>query len=194
MTKKKSQQEENVKDEASTPESGVENAENNDISEENKRLTQEIEDLRAELDEKTKKCEESVNQIQRTFAEFDNFRKRTVKEKESLYSDAVSDTIIEMLPVFDNLERALTSCGENTDPAKLREGVEMVAKQFKDALVKLGVEEITALGETFNPDLHNAVMHIEDEEAGDNVVVEEFMKGFKIKDKVIRHSMVKVAN
>lgn len=192
MTKKKSQQDENLKNEASTPESEIEST--NDVSEENQKLKEEIEALKAELDEKTKKCEESINQCQRTFAEFDNFRKRTVKEKESLYSDSVSDTIMQMLPVLDNLERALSSCGENTDSTKLREGVEMVAKQFKDALTKLGVEEIAALGETFNPDLHNAVMHIEDESAGENVVVEEFMKGYKIKEKVIRHSMVKVAN
>ncbi|MBZ4644699.1 MAG: GrpE protein [Clostridia bacterium] len=173
----------------------VDKAENTETCE--KTASQENEDieaLKAQLEDQTKKSEEYFGILQRTMAEFDNYKKRTVKEKENIYSDAVGDTISQLLPVLDNLERAVNSCKEGVDSAKLLEGVEMVLKQFNDSLSKLGVEEIKAKGEIFNPELHNAVMHIEDESVGENIIVEEFQKGYKIKDKVIRHSMVKVAN
>lgn len=150
--------------------------------------------IKAELEEKSQKCEEYLNALQRAAAEFDNYRKRTVREKENLYNDVVGDTVSQFLPVLDNMERAVGSCKEGTDYAKLLEGVEMVLKQFKDTLSKMGVDEISAVGEIFNPEYHNAVMHIEDEQYGDNVIIEEFQKGYKVKEKVIRHSMVKVAN
>lgn len=154
----------------------------------------ELDAVKKELEEKTKKCEEYLDKLQRTAAEFDNFKKRSVKEKEALYVDAVSDVISAFLPVIDNVERALKALSADSSAQSLKEGVEMVFKQFMDTLKNLGVEEIKALNETFDPMLHNAVMHVEDDTYGHSVVVEEFQKGYKYKDKVIRYSMVKVAN
>lgn len=130
------------------------------------------------------------DRLVRTVAEYDNYRKRTSKEKEGIYSDACEDVLKEVLPVLDNLERALLADGNIDD---LKKGVEMTLKQFNDALEKLGVEEISTK-EGFDPNIHNAVMHIEDENFGENEVVEVFQKGYKRGEKVIRYSMVKVAN
>ena len=127
----------------------------------------------------------------RLLAEYDNFRKRSQKEKESLYTDIKADTLLKFLPVYDNLERALKA--ETADEA-YKKGVEMTFNQLLDVFKKLGVEEIESVGKPFDPNLHNAVMHVEDEEKGENEIVEEFQKGFKVGDKVIRFSMVKVAN
>ena len=127
----------------------------------------------------------------RLAAEYDNYRKRTAKEKEALWAQAKADTAVAFLPVYDNLERALKQ--ETADEA-YKKGVEMTMAGLKDILSKLGVEEIPALGETFDPALHNAVMHVEDESAGENTVVDVFQAGFKLGDKVIRFAMVKVAN
>jgi len=127
----------------------------------------------------------------RLAAEYDNFRKRNQKEREALYTDIRSDTILKLLPVYDNLARALSH--ETADEA-YKKGVEMTMNQFRDILGKMGVSEITAVGETFDPLRHNAVMHVEDERYGENIVIEEFEKGFMLGDKVIRFSMVKVAN
>jgi molecular chaperone GrpE len=148
----------------------------------------------SQLDEEKKKSEEYYKTLQRTMAEFDNFRKRTTKEKDYIYQSAVSDTVAELLPVLDNLNRAIETCNEETKVEELLEGVKLVLKQFYDCFKNLGVEEINSVGECFDPELHNAVMHIEDETVDDNTIVEEFQKGYKFKDKVIRHSMVKVAN
>jgi molecular chaperone GrpE len=127
----------------------------------------------------------------RICAEYDNFRKRTQKEKENLYGDIRANVISSFLPVYDNLVRALAA--ETQDEA-YRKGVEMIMNQFNSTLEKLGASEIKAVGEKFDPALHNAVMHVDDETKGENEIVEEFQKGFKIGDKVIRFSMVKVAN
>ena len=127
----------------------------------------------------------------RICAEYDNFRKRTQKEKENLYGDIRANVISSFLPVYDNLVRALAA--ETQDEA-YRKGVEMIMNQFNSTLEKLGASEIKAVGEKFDPTLHNAVMHVDDESKGENEIVEEFQKGFKIGDKVIRFSMVKVAN
>lgn len=127
----------------------------------------------------------------RLAAEYDNFRKRSAKERENVFSDARSDTILRFLPVYDNLARALAQ--ETVDEA-YRKGVEMTMTQLRTILEKLGVVEIPAVGETFDPARHNAVMHVEDEELGESVIVEEFEKGFMLGDRVIRFSMVKVAN
>ena len=127
----------------------------------------------------------------RLYAEYDNFRKRSQKEKENLYGDIRANVITSFLPVYDNLVRALAA---ETEDEAYRKGVEMIMNQFNSTLEKLGVTEIKAVGEKFDPSLHNAVMHVDDEEKGENEVVEEFQKGFKIGDKVIRFSMVKVAN
>jgi len=154
----------------------------------------ELEALKAVLEEKSKKCDEYFSLLQRTAAEYDNYRKRTAKEKEALYADAVSDVVAAFLPVIDNIERALKACSEHGNGQSIKEGIELVSKQVNDVLAKLGVEQIKSVGEEFNPEVHNAVMHVEDENYGKNVVVEEFQKGYIYRDKVIRYSMVKVAN
>ena len=134
---------------------------------------------------------EKEDQFLRLAAEYDNYRRRSQKEKESVWNDAKSETVLAFLPVYDNLERALKQ--ETADEA-FKKGVEMTMNQQREVLKKLGVEEIPALGETFDPNVHNAVMHVEDESAGENTVVEVFQTGFKSGDKVVRFAMVKVAN
>ena len=143
-----------------------------------------------ELDALRKALADKEDQYLRLAAEYDNFRKRSQKEKEGLYQGAKSDAVAAFLPVYDNLDRALKQ--ETADEA-YKKGVEMTMTGLKDILSKLGVEEIPALGETFDPALHNAVMHVEDESAGENTVVDVFQAGFKLGDKVIRFAMVKVA-
>ena len=144
-----------------------------------------------ELDALRKALADKEDQYLRLAAEYDNFRKRSQKEKEGIYQGAKSDAVAAFLPVYDNLDRALKQ--ETADEA-YKKGVEMTMTGLKDILSKLGVEEIPALGETFDPALHNAVMHVEDESAGENTVVDVFQAGFRLGDKVIRFAMVKVAN
>ena len=127
----------------------------------------------------------------RICAEYDNFRRRSQKEKEALYGDIRADTVAKFLPVYDNLERALN---QSTEDEAFRKGVEMIMAQFNSTLEKLGVTAIDCLGQPFDPSLHNAVMHVEDAEKGDNEIVEVFQKGFMLGEKVIRFAMVKVAN
>ena len=134
---------------------------------------------------------EAADKYLRLAAEYDNYRKRTVKEKESAWSEARAQTVAAFLPVYDNLERALKQ--ETADEA-YKKGVEMTMKGLQDALAGLGVELIPALGETFDPNRHNAVMHCDDPEAGESTIVEVFQQGFLCGDKVIRFSMVRVAN
>ena len=149
----------------------------------------------APLEETENEFEKKYNDVNekymRTLAEYDNYRKRTIKEKESIYPEAKAVVIEKILPIMDNFQRALDSA-ENKDA--FYEGIVMLKKQLDETLAALGVEEIKAVGEEFNPELHNAVIHVEDEEQGENIIVEEFQKGYKIGDRVIRHSMVKVAN
>lgn len=127
----------------------------------------------------------------RLAAEYDNYRKRTAKEKEALWTEAKADTAVAFLPVYDNLERALK---QDTADEAYKKGVEMTMNQLKEIFSKLGITEIPALGQSFDPNLHNAVMHVEDEALGENVVAEVFQAGFMLGEKVIRFSMVKVAN
>ncbi len=127
----------------------------------------------------------------RLFAEFDNYRKRTSKEKQAAWADAKAETAAAFLPVYDNLERALK---QDTADEAYKKGVEMIMNQFKEVLSKLGVTPIEALGQPFDPQLHSAVMHVEDENAEENTVVEVFQQGFRSGEKVIRFAMVKVAN
>ena len=134
---------------------------------------------------------EAADKYLRLAAEYDNYRKRTAKEKESAWSEAKAQTVAAFLPVYDNLARALKQ--ETADEA-YKKGVEMTMKGLQDALTGLGVEVIPALGETFDPNRHNAVMHTDDPEAGENTIVEVFQQGFMCGEKVIRFSMVKVAN
>lgn len=128
----------------------------------------------------------------RLAAEYDNYRKRTAKEKESLYTDAKIDTVNALLGVYDNLERGIAQYGDEESPH--RKGLEMVFSQFKESLKKLGVETMDAVGQPFDPEKHNAVMHIEDESYGENTVVEVLQQGFTLGDKVLRFAIVKVAN
>ena len=134
---------------------------------------------------------EEKDKYLRLAAEYDNYRRRTQKEREALYGDVRADVLLKLLPVYDNLVRALAQ--ETSDEA-YRKGVEMIMAQFDAALQKLGVDEIPALGEKFDPTVHNAVMHVDDESLGENEVVEVFQKGFRLGDRVIRFAMVKVAN
>ena len=148
-----------------------------------------------EVEELGQKLADMQDKFQRTLAEFDNFRKRTSKEKASIYDDGVRDTIEKLLPIFDNLERAIASVdGKVDENDPLLKGVKMTDKQLKEILAAMGVEEIKALGEKFDPNLHAAVAHVEDENFGENEVVLDMMTGYKYKEKVIRHSMVKVAD
>ena len=132
------------------------------------------------------------DQFVRLTAEYDNYRKRTAKEKDSLYQDAKADTIKEFLAVYDNLERAVATEGDEDSPHK--KGLEMIFHQYQEILKKLGVTEIEAQGAPFDPEKHNAVMHIDDENFGENVVSQVFQAGFMLGDKVIRHAIVQVAN
>ena len=139
-----------------------------------------------------KQLESVKDQFTRLTAEYDNYRKRTTKEKDSIYQDAKGDTIKAFLAVYDNLERAAAAEGGEDDPHK--KGLEMIFHQFKELLAKEGVKEIEAKGKEFNPELMNAVMHIEDESLGENVVAQVFQAGFELNGKVLRHAIVQVAN
>lgn len=160
-----------------------------------------LENLAEQLKQDNKGLEEENNKIKnendalkdrlaRTVAEYDNFRKRTAKEKEGIYTDACEDILKELLSVLDNLERAISVEGTVED---LKKGIDMTIKQFNNALQKLNVEEVSSEGE-FNPHIHNAVMHVDDSQYGNNQIVEVFQKGYKRGEKVLRYSMVKVAN
>ena len=151
-----------------------------------KKAEAEIEKLTAELSEEQEK-------YMRLYAEYDNFRKRSAKEREGVYADAYCDALVQILPILDTLERAAQFSTEDAESA-MAKGLELTLKSFVETMNKMGVYEIEALGKEFDPNFHNAVMHVDDESVGENVVVEVFMKGYKRGDKVLRHSMVKVAN
>ncbi len=157
-----------------------------------KKAEAELEKKQAELEKKEAEIAEANDKYMRLFAEYDNFRKRTAKEKEGIYADAYIDALSQILPVLDNLERA--AAFENADAEVLKKGLELTLKSFAETLEKMGVKEIEALGKTFDPNLHNAVMHVDDEAYGESEIVEVFAKGYARGDKVLRHSMVKVAN
>ena len=148
---------------------------------------------KSKKDKKDEKIEELTDRLTRQMAEFDNFRKRTEKEKANMYAIGAKDIIEKILPVVDSFERGLATV-ENPEEDPFADGMNKVYKQFTTALDELGVTVIEAVGKEFDPNLHNAVMHVEDEEAGENIVVEEFLKGYMYKGSVVRHSMVKVAN
>ena len=151
----------------------------------------ETDPLLAELEALKDQTARQEDKYLRLAAEYDNYRRRTAKEKESIWADVKAETAAAFLPVYDNLERALKQ--ESTDEA-FKKGVEMTMNQLKEVLSKLGIAEIPALGQPFDPNLHNAVMHVEDESLGENTVAEVFQAGFTLGEKVIRFAMVKVAN
>ena len=147
--------------------------------------------LNNDLLEQRKKTDEYFDHLKRNMAEFDNFKKRIAKEKDSMYMTIVGDFIAEILPIMDNFEKAVNA--ETTDEA-YKDGTYMIYSQLKELLQKVGLEEIEALNQDFDPNLHEAVMHVEDENFAEKQVVEVFRKGYRLGDKIIRHSMVKVAN
>ena len=147
--------------------------------------------LLTELESLKDQVAQQEDKYLRLAAEYDNYRRRTAKEKDSIWNDAKADAAVAFLPVYDNLERALKQ--ETADEA-FKKGVEMTMTQLKSVLEKLVITEIPALGQTFDPNLHNAVMHVEDENFGENTVCDVFQAGFQLGDKVIRFAMVKVAN
>lgn len=143
-------------------------------------------------DKRDQQIEDLTDQLKRNMAEFDNFRKRTEKEKSAMYEIGAKDVIEKILPVIDNFERGLKAMPEGGDA--FADGMNMIYKQLLKTLEDLGVKPIEAVGQPFDPNFHNAVMHIEDENFGENVIAEEFQKGYLYRDSVVRHSMVKVAN
>lgn len=211
-------QKENLQEEQTTKEScnkadkDVQQQPNNGQKSENTNTEKAVKDAKAEkpaeqtekteqepkdnMKEKLKKTEEELKKqkeiLLRTAAEYDNYRKRTEREKTTIYTDAEAETIAKILPVADNLERALSQ--EECSCEDLKKGVEMVNKQLIDALEKLGVTTMGKAGDEFDPEIHNAVSHIEDKNMGENTIAQVFQKGYKIGDKIIRHAMVQVAN
>ena len=149
-----------------------------------------------EADAKTEELEKELAAAKeahiRTLAEYDNYRKRSIKEKESIYADAKASCLSELLPVLDNFDRALNV--QQADAETYKKGMEMISTNFMEILKKLGVEAFGEKGEEFDPNFHNAVMSVEDEELGENTIAEVFNKGYKLGDKVLRHAVVKVAN
>ncbi len=145
-------------------------------------------------DKNAELVEELTDRVKRQMAEFENFRKRSEKEKAGMFEMGAKSVIEQILPVIDNFERGLAAVPEDAKGDPFIAGMEKIYRQLMDTMDKLNVKPIEAVGTEFNPDFHNAVMHVEDEEAGENVVVEEFQKGYLYKDQVVRHSMVKVAN
>ena len=162
-----------------------------DARKEGKAKTSFLGKKKKEKDKYEQQIDDLTDRLKRSMAEFDNFRKRTEKEKASMYIIGAKDIVEKMLPVVDNFERGLAQAPEGDAFA---DGMKMIYKQLMTALDDMGVKPIEAVGQEFNPDFHNAVMHVDDEEAGDNIIVEEFQKGYTYKDFVVRHSMVKVAN
>lgn len=178
---KKEKKEEQLKKEEQTAE---ENVKEEAAAEENTE-NEEVKALQAELD-KTK------DMLMRTAAEYDNFRRRSQREKDALYTDSKADVLTKLLPVIDNFERA--AAAEQTDPDGYRKGIEMIVKQLLETMNALGCESFGAIGEEFDPNVHNGVMHIDDENLGENVIANVFVKGYKIGDRVIRPASVQVAN
>lgn len=154
----------------------------------------ELNKLKKTMEDKDKELNDYIELLRSSRAEFDNYKKRTNKEKETVYDDGFGDAIKKILPIVDNFERAV-ECGPSDETNdSFYEGIKMVLKQVKDCFSDCGVEEISALNEKFDPDVHNAVMHIEDSNYGENEVIEVLQKGYKYKDRILRYSMVKVAN
>ena len=189
----KNEEIENKEDDVETEETASDEKE--DIIEEAE--ASEADSHNGEEDKKDKKdlmIEELTDKYKRTFAEFDNFRKRTEKEKAAMFEVGAKAIVEKLLPIVDSFERGLAAVSEEEKENPFAEGMDKIYRQLMTALEEVGVKQIEALNCQFNPDFHNAVMHVEDENAGENIVVEEFQKGYTYRDSVVRHSMVKVAN
>ena len=200
----KMQEEGDAADSEETAAEETENTANEDASEEAEE-SQETKDTdpkekkkffgkKEKKDKKDEKIEELTDRLTRQMAEFDNFRKRTEREKSQMYEIGAKDIIEKILPAIDNFERGLAAVPEEGKDDPFVEGMEKIYKQIMTTLEGVGVKPIEAVGQEFDPDFHNAVMHVEDEEAGENIITEEFQKGYLYHDSVVRHSMVKVAN
>ena len=184
---------EHTEDAEETVEESAEAEEETEASKEEQKAGKKLFVKKNKKDKKDEKIEELTDRLTRQMAEFDNFRKRTEREKSQMYEIGAKDIIEKILPDVDNFERGLkTAEGNQEDP--FVQGMEMVYKQLMTTLEGVGVKPIEAVGQEFNPDFHNAVMHVEDENLGENVVAEEFQKGYTYRDSVVRYSMVKVAN
>ena len=194
---------EEAKKEAEASKDEAEEAKTEEVSEEQEAGTEDQTEEKAskkffgkkdKKDKKDEKIEELTDRLTRQMAEFDNFRKRTEKEKSQMYEVGAKDIIEKILPVVDNFERGLDAVPEEKKEDPFIQGMEKVYKQFMTVLENVEVKPIEALGNQFDPNFHNAVMHVEDENFGENEVAEEFQKGYMYRDSVVRHSMVKVAN
>ena len=184
---------EEAEDQKETPETendGSGDAENGEPKEEKKKFF----GKKNKKDKKDEKIEELTDRLTRQMAEFDNFRKRTEKEKSQMYEIGAKDIIEKILPIVDNLKEGCRPCRKKKRQLRLRREWKKIYKQLMTTLESIDVKPIEAVGKEFNPDFHNAVMHVEDEELGENIVAEEFQKGYTYRDSVVRHSMVKVAN
>lgn len=157
---------------------------------ENKKLDAELTEAKASLEKANEQLAEVQDKYLRTAAEYDNFRRRSAKEREGVYADAYADALAAILPVLDNLERAAAY----SDGAQLADGIQLIFKSAKESLERIGVSEFGAKGEQFDPQIHNAMMHIDDENFGENEIVEVFQKGYKKGERVLREALVKVAN
>lgn len=177
-----------VSEEKETKETAASEKENKETSETEEKASEK------KKDPKDEKIDELNDKLKRSMAEFDNYRKRTDKEKSAMYEIGAKDVIEKILPIVDNFERGLNSIPEDAKGSAFADGMEKIYKQFVKTLDDMGVKPIEAVGKPFDPNFHNAVMHVEDEEAGESEIVEEFQKGYMYHDTVLRHSMVKVAN
>ena len=159
--------------------------------EENNKKADEIIELKKQIESQKVQIDETEDRLKRVAAEFDNYKKRNAKERDGMYNSLVADIISNFLPVIDNLEKAMEA---ETKDEEYKKGIELVLKQFKDVLVARGVTEIETVGKTFDPELHEAVSSVQDDTKGEKEIIQEYRKGYKIGDRVIRHSMVVVAN
>ena len=165
--------------------------ENKDMKQEENNKADEIIELKKQIEAQKVQIEETEDRLKRVAAEFDNYKKRSSKEKDGLYNSLVGDIVSNFLPIIDNLEKAVEV---ETKDEEYRKGIELVLKQFKDVLTARGVTEIEAVGKTFDPEVHEAVSSVQDETKGEKEIVQEYRKGYMIGNRVIRHSMVIVAN
>ena len=177
-----------VSEEKETKETAASEKENKETSEKEEKASEK------KKDPKDEKIDELNDKLKRSMAEFDNYRKRTDKEKSAMYEIGAKDVIEKILPIVDNFERGLNSIPEDAKGSAFEDGMEKIYKQFVKTLDDMGVKTIEAVGKPFDPNFHNAVMHVEDENLGENVVAVELQKGYTYKDSIVRHSMVQVAN
>jgi molecular chaperone GrpE len=192
-TAEDSQTEDSVQDTEGPAEEPAEAAEEK-ASADSEKLDEGFFKKKKKKDKKDEQIEELTDRLKRQMAEFDNFRKRTEKEKTQMFEIGAKDIIERILPVVDNFERGLAAVSEEDKDSPIVQGMEQIYKQLVTCLEEAGVTVIEAEGQTFDPNLHNAVMHVDDDAYGENVVAEEFQKGYKYRDSIVRHSMVKVAN